>query len=139
METIGRIASRIGIRTSAIRYYESQGLLRSSRLPNGYRAYGEEALSALRFIRRAQTLGISLAETKELLRLSGQGRPPCGRVRELTRDHLHDIDRKIRELTALRAQLRRLLRRRPSSRRAGEVCPMIQRETPLEQAATQAV
>src|SRR5713101_7840434 len=118
METIGRIANRVGIRTSAIRYYESQGLLRCSRLPNGYRAYGDDALSTLRFIRRAQALGISLAEIKELLHLSGRGRQPCGRVRELTRDHLRDIDRKIRELTALRAQLQQLLSRKPSSRRA---------------------
>lgn len=139
METIGRVARRVGIRTSAIRYYESQGLLCPSRLANGYRTYGEEALSALRFIRRAQTLGISLAEIKELLRLSGQGSPPCGRVRELTRDHLRDIDLKIRELAALRSQLQQLLRRRPSSRRAGEVCPMIEREKPLERTATQAV
>jgi DNA-binding transcriptional MerR regulator len=139
METIGKIANRVGIRTSAIRYYEAQGLLPCSRLPNGYRAYGEEALPTLRFIRRAQSLGISLAEITELLRLSGRGRPPCGRVRELTRDHLRDIDRKIRELTALRAQLRQLLRRRPSPRRAGEVCPMIQRETPLDRSTTQAV
>jgi DNA-binding transcriptional MerR regulator len=129
MDTIGKVARRVGIRTSAIRYYESQGLLRSIRLANGYRAYGAEALSALRFIRRAQTLGISLAEIGELLRLSGQGRPPCGRVRELAREHLRDIDLKIRELALLRSQVQRLLRRRSSPARSGEVCPMIERES----------
>ena len=128
METIGKVARRLGIRSSALRYYESRGLLRSTRLANGYRVYGEDAESALRFIRRAQTLGIRLAEIKELLRLSGEGRQPCGRVRELAHDHLRDIDLKIRELIALRTQLQQLLRRRSSAPRAGEICSIIQCE-----------
>jgi DNA-binding transcriptional MerR regulator len=128
METIGKVARRLGVRTSAIRYYESRGLLRSTRLPNGYRIYEEEAVSTLGFIRRSQALGITLAEVKQLLRLAGQGRAPCGRVRELARDHLSEIDLKIRELTTLRSELQRLLRRRESRPRPGEVCPIIQRD-----------
>jgi DNA-binding transcriptional MerR regulator len=54
MLTIGKAAARAGLRPSAIRYYEARGLLRSDRLPNGYRAYDEEAIAALRFIRKAQ-------------------------------------------------------------------------------------
>jgi DNA-binding transcriptional MerR regulator len=128
MNTIGEIARQVGVRTSTLRYYESRGLLHSTRLPNGYRVYGEDALSVLRFIRRAQTLGITLNEIKYLLRLCGQGRPPCGRVRELARDHLRDIDSKIRELATLRTELQQLLRRRSSSPRIGEICPIIQRD-----------
>lgn len=130
MRKIGAVAREAGIRTSAIRYYESQGVLRPAyRLPNGYRVYGDDAVPSLRFVRRAQALGISLKEVKQLLRLAGKGRQPCGRVRELAREHLHDIDLKIRELTGLRSQLQKLLRRRPTSRREGEVCPIIQRES----------
>ncbi len=128
METIGKVARTLGLRTSALRYYEANGLVRSTRLANGYRVYGDDAVSTLRFIRRAQTLGIKLEEIKELLRLSGQGRQPCGRVRELARDHLREIDHKIRELTALRSQLQRIVRRRQSQPRAGEVCSIIQRD-----------
>lgn len=128
MLTVGAAARQAGIRASALRFYESRGILRPThRLPNGYRLYDEDAVSSLLFIRRAQGLGISLKEIKQLLRLAGDGRQPCGRVRELAREHLRDIDRKIRELTALRLQLRKLLRRRPTARRAGEVCPIIQR------------
>ena len=124
--TIGDVARRFDIRSSALRYYEARGLLRAARTGNGYRAYGEDAVAALRFIRRAQALGITLSEIKDLLRLSGQGRRPCPRVRELARDHLRDIDLKIRKLTALRSQLRHLLRRNPGAPRSDEICPMIQ-------------
>jgi MerR family transcriptional regulator, copper efflux regulator len=128
MLTIGALARQAGVRTSAVRYYESEGILRpAGRLANGYRVYGDEAVSSLRFLRRAQALGISLKEVKQLLRLAGDGRRPCGRVRELVREHLEDIELKIRELTALRSQLERLLRLKPARRRAGEVCPIIER------------
>ena len=71
MLTIGAVARRAGVRTSAIRYYETQGILQPAhRLPNGYRVYGEDAVSSLQFVRRAQTLGITLAEVKQLLRLA---------------------------------------------------------------------
>lgn len=127
MESIGKVARTLGIRSSALRYYEVNGLVRSARLPSGYRVYGEDAVSTLRFIRRAQRLGMSLAEIKELLSFSADGRQPCRRVRELARAHLREIDREMRELTTLRSQLRQLLRRKPSRPRAGEVCSLIQR------------
>lgn len=56
-----------------------------------------------------------------------RGKKPCPRVRELAREHLCDINAKMRELTALRSELQRLLRRKAVSHRHGEVCPMIQR------------
>lgn len=130
MLTIGALARQAGVRTSAVRYYESEGILRPAhRLPNGYRIYGDDAVSSLRFIRRAQALGISLTEVKQLLRLASDGLQPCGRVRELAREHLRDIELKIRELTGLRLRLQRLLRLKRSRRRADEVCPIIQRGT----------
>ena len=128
MNTIGAVARRVGIRTSAVRYYESQGILPPSRrLPNGYRVYEDDAVSSLRFIRRAQALGITLSEVKQLLRLAEQGKKPCPRVRELARQHLREVNAKMGELTALRSQLYRLLRSKAVSHRRGEVCPMIER------------
>ncbi len=126
MLTIGTLARRTGVRASAVRYYEARGLLKpAARLPNGYRIYGEEALRLLRFVRRAQALGITLEEVKQLLALSGQGRQPCPRVKELARQHLQDIELKIRELKLLRKQLRELLTRKPRRSRA-ELCPLIE-------------
>jgi MerR family mercuric resistance operon transcriptional regulator len=65
--TIGQLARRVGLRHSAIRYYEGQGILRSpSRSANGYRVYGPEAIILLQFIRRSKELGFSLDEVRQL-------------------------------------------------------------------------
>src|SRR2546426_1587827 len=118
MLTIGNVARRVGVRPSAVRYYEAQGILRpADRRSNGYRIYTEDAVSLLNFVRRAKTLGITLREVKRLLELSGQGRRPCPQVKELARSHLHEVDLKIRELKLLRKQLRVLLHRRPGRSR----------------------
>ena len=124
MLTIGKVAKRTGFSTSAIRYYERQGLLRPSRLLNGYRFYDEGAIKVLRFLRQAQTLGITLKEIKQLLELTDDGRRPCKAVRELARQHLADIEVKMRQLQSLRIELRNLLSRRVLVR-SDELCPLI--------------
>ena|SRR5262245_51927101 len=127
MLTIGKVARRVGIRPSAIRYYERQGMIRPTlRGANGYRIYTEDAVSLLNFVRRSQTLGITLREVKRLLELSAQGRRPCPQVKELARSHLHEVDLQIRELKLLRKQLRTLLHRKPGRSRGNELCPLIQ-------------
>jgi MerR family Zn(II)-responsive transcriptional regulator of zntA len=68
MLTIGQLAKRTGLRTSALRYYEEQGLLQpATRTDAGYRLYNESAEQTLRFISRAQRLGFSLSEIEQLL------------------------------------------------------------------------
>jgi DNA-binding transcriptional MerR regulator len=81
MLTIGKVAKRAGLSSSAIRYYERQGLLRPSRLLNGYRIYDEDAIKTLRLLVQAKTLGITLREIGQLLALAGQGRRPSKAVR----------------------------------------------------------
>jgi DNA-binding transcriptional MerR regulator len=124
MLTIGKAARDSGLSASAIRYYERRGLLRASRLPNGYRVYDEEAVRLLRFVRRAQSLGITLREIQQLLRLARNGRRPCRQARVLARRHLAGIERRIRELRSLRRQLRGLMSRRVPAR-SDELCPLI--------------
>jgi DNA-binding transcriptional MerR regulator len=66
--TIGELAARVGLRTSALRYYQDQGLLQPlGRTEAGYRVYGPESEMTLRFIQRAQRLGFSLADIRTLL------------------------------------------------------------------------
>jgi MerR family copper efflux transcriptional regulator len=66
--TIGQLAKRVGLRTSALRYYEEQGLLHhKDRTRSGYRLYDPEAEQILRFIKRAQRLGFSLSDIRTLL------------------------------------------------------------------------
>lgn len=67
--TIGQLAKKVGMRTSALRYYEEQGLLTPvSCTDSGYRLYDPEAENILRFIQRAQRLGFSLADIGLLLK-----------------------------------------------------------------------
>ncbi len=109
-----------------MRYYEAHGILPApSRLPNGYRVYGEHHVELLRFVRRAQSFGLTLKEIEQLVMLALHGKRACGRVRELAREHLKAIDRRIEQLELLRTQLRRMLRRR-AGRDSGAVCPLIE-------------
>ena len=128
MLTIGNVARRVGIRNSAVRYYEARGLLKpTARLPNGYRIYDEDAVGLLRFVRRAQALGITLKEVRKLLELSRRGQRPCREVKQLARRHLADLDLKIRELELLRKELQLLLRRKVRQSGRQSICPLIQR------------
>ena len=127
MLTIGHVARQVGIQPSAIRYYESHGIVKpASRRPTGYRVYTDDAVKLLLFVKRAQALGITLKEIKPLLNLAIQGRQPCKNVKELARNHLLDINNKIRELQTLRRTLRTLIRRKVYRPGANKVCPLIE-------------
>src|ERR671925_874630 len=94
---------------------------------NGYRTYSDEAVNLLLFVKRAQSLGITLKEIKSLLTLASQGQQPCSHVKQLARKHVREIDDKIRKLQALRDEFRTLLRRKARRPHENEVCPIIQR------------
>ena len=69
--TIGQLASASRVPPRTIRFYEAKRLLPSPRrAPSGYRLYGSDDLKRLRLIRRARSLGFSLTEVGELLRLA---------------------------------------------------------------------
>jgi len=128
MLTIGRLAQKVGVRPSALRYYEAEGIVRpTARRPNGYRIYTDDAVNLLLFVRRARALGITLKEIKPLVHLALQGQRPCTHVKQLARRHLREINQKIQELEALRQELRALLRRRAVRAQGNEVCPIIER------------
>jgi MerR family transcriptional regulator, copper efflux regulator len=128
MLTIGSVARRVGIRPSAIRYYERQGMLQPTvRAANGYRTYSDDAVKLLLFVKRAQSLGITLKEIKPLLNLATQGQQPCSHVKQLAQNHLREVDDKIRELQILRDELHTLLRRKAGRPHGNEVCPIIER------------
>src|SRR2546422_11776276 len=103
MLTIGRVARQVGVRASAIRYYEGQKILKPAvRGANGYRFYNDDAVKLLRFVRRAQALGITLKEIKPLLDVATRGQQPCTGAEKVARTHLRDINNKIRQLEMLR-------------------------------------
>lgn len=116
---IGELASRTGLATSALRYYEAVGLLTSaSRSESGYRLFGEESLGRLDFVRRAQALGLSVREIRELIDSHGAtAAEERGRLRHAVAHKLAETDRRLSELHALRGELEGLyvrLRRAPS-------------------------
>jgi len=104
---IVELARQAGLRTSALRYYEVAGLLPApERTDAGYRAYPPAALVRLSFIRRAQTLGLTVREIRELIgAFNGSGDLDWGRVRQVVGNKLAQADRRIAELRALRKEL----------------------------------
>jgi len=67
---IGQLAAQTGFSVRTIRFYEQSGLLPAPpRTEGGYRVYDQDAVARLRFVRSAQTLGLSLAEIAEVLRI----------------------------------------------------------------------
>lgn len=123
--SIGALAKNIGLRPSAVRYYERRGILpRPRRLPNGYRVYDEEALVYLRLLRQTQTLGITLKDAHELIRLLRCDQRPCEHVHELLANRLRNVEDTIRDLSLLRGKLRMALKETsPGKCPPTELCP----------------
>src|SRR5438132_7091362 len=101
--TIGTLTKRMGLRPSAVRYYQRRGILpRPQRLSNGYRFYDDDPLVYLRPLRQTQALGITLKGARELVRLLQSRKRPCERVHELVAKRLREVDATIRDLSLLR-------------------------------------
>jgi DNA-binding transcriptional MerR regulator len=110
MLTIGQLAKRVGLRTSTLRYYEEQGLLTpGERSESGYRLYAPEAEQTLRFIRRAQRLGFSLADIRILLQSREDGRLSNETVVAVAEARFVALERQLTEFLILRHELEWLL------------------------------
>jgi MerR family mercuric resistance operon transcriptional regulator len=107
--TIGRLARAVGVNLETIRYYERRGLLpKPPRSGSGYRLFPMEAKRRLRFIRRAQELGFSLGEIRELLSLRVAPTAKSADVRRQAQAKITDIEAKIRSLQSMKKALREL-------------------------------
>jgi MerR family transcriptional regulator, copper efflux regulator len=103
---IGEVAKQTGIGIETLRFYERSGLLdRPARTEGGYRLYDEEALLTLEFIKRAQTLGFTLDEIKQIIAESRAGHSPCAEVREIVRERLQELDERMRQMRKYRNAL----------------------------------
>lgn len=109
--SIGQLGRATGTAVETVRYYEKIGLLApASRTAGNYRSYGRPEVDRLSFIRRARNLGFSLDQVRTLLGLADDCDRPCGEVDQLTRTQLEQVERKIRDLEALRLELSGLIR-----------------------------
>lgn len=103
---IGEVARKIGVATSAIRFYEESGLLpEPNRTSSGYREYDPSVIDRLSFIRAGQAVGLTLAELREVLGIRDRGEAPCGHVAGLIDLRIGEIDQRIKDLRRLRHDL----------------------------------
>jgi MerR family transcriptional regulator, copper efflux regulator len=122
---IGEVAERGRVNLQTIRYYEREGLLpEAPRLPSGYRMFSNDTVRRVRFIKRAQELGFTLAEIKELLSLRVDKRRSQADVRRLAKLKIADIDAKVRMLQRMRSVLERLTEQCSGKGPASE-CPIL--------------
>ncbi len=100
---IGEIARRTGVPPGTIRFYERHELIAAApRSASGCRLYPKRTIDEIAFIKRAQRIGFSLDEIREILKLGRGGRMPCSRVVAACEAHLLEIDRRMAELRAFR-------------------------------------
>jgi MerR family mercuric resistance operon transcriptional regulator len=122
---IGEVAGRAGVNVQTLRFYERRGLLpEPPRRASGYREYAPESVRRVRFIKRAQELGFTLAEVEELLRLREDPRIPCREVRATAETKIADIEEKMRRLPAMRAALAALVESCAANRE--HHCPLLE-------------
>ena len=101
--TIGKLAKQTEVTIETVRHYQRIGLLAEPEKPDsGYRHYPADAITNIRFIKRAQQAGFTLKEIATLLSLDGSH---CADVRQLAELKCQQIDQHIKSLTALRQAL----------------------------------
>lgn len=109
---IGDLAAAAGVTVKAVRYYESQGLLKPRRESNGYRAYEAEDVLIVREVKALLSLGLTAEQTYpfiECLRAGNDRADVCPASLTAYRIRIAEVDQRIAELTALRGRLTGLL------------------------------
>lgn len=121
--TIGQIATEAGVHVETVRYYQRIGLIAEPPRPTGgVRRYDLVVIQRLRFVKRAQELGFSLDEVRQLLTLDdGQS---CGETRQLAEHKLAVIEHRLSDLTRMRKTLKSLVAECESGKRPRS-CPII--------------
>ncbi|WP_414563470.1 MULTISPECIES: heavy metal-responsive transcriptional regulator [unclassified Anabaena] len=128
---IGQVTNLSGISIRTIRYYESVGLIASlGRTEGGFRQFSTNVLTRLAFIKRAQNLGLSLEEIRDILQVYDQGQPPCGDIKEKLEEKLLQIDHQINQLFTLRSEIGELLSgwKNTHGKQEDTICPIIQKD-----------
>ena len=122
--TVGRTARLAEVGIPTMRFYERAGLLpKPTRTASNYRLYRDEAVTRIRFIRRAQQLGFTLKEIKDLLELRVSRRTSCAEVRSRAEAKIADIESRIRSLRQMRRALGKLAHE--CETQSGGDCPLL--------------
>lgn len=122
----GELASEAQVNPETLRYYEREGLLpQPKRSESGYRLYQADDVKRVQFIKRAQDLGFSLKEIKDLLALKFSESQSAAAVKALAKQKIEAIDQKIADLTSIRQALGELYEACSGSGSVAH-CPIIQ-------------
>lgn len=127
--TVSQLARAAGVGTETVRHYEEIGLLAAAARSNsGYRLFPPESVSRLSFIRQAKSLGFTLPEIAELLKLSDQRQSDSAtdmlRLREAATAKMADIESRMAELQKVREGLKQLVASCPGQGRLA-ACPIL--------------
>lgn len=123
---IGEVAQRAGVNIQTLRYYERRGLLPTAeRRASGYREYGPDTVSLVRFIKGAQELGFALREVGELIELRENRARSHAEARALATAKIADIRRRMRRLAAMKRVLEELVEVCRTAG-TGRDCPIIE-------------
>ena len=106
---IGDVAAHAGLPAKTIRYYEDIGLVQPLRSANGYRTFQQSDVHKLAFLGRARALGFTIEDCRSLLKLYADTDRASAEVKQIAQEHLKRIDRKITELSEMRATLGHLV------------------------------
>ncbi len=107
---IGEAARASGVKVPTVRYYEQIGLLETpDRSTGNRRLYGKPDIARLAFIRHARELGFDLSDIRRLLFLQDKPNHSCAEADQLAKEHMIAVDRRIKSLVALKAELQRMV------------------------------
>ena len=129
---VADLARETGVTPATIRYYSRTGLLQPGRDPNNdYRYFSPADVKRVQFIRKAQELGLKIAEIKSIFDSVEQGKAPCGKVENLVRQRLGAISRQIDELRKTRDRITAAIREWDENSdlydEDAHFCPLIER------------
>ena len=126
MLTIGKLASRTGMSTNALRFYERERLVvPASKSASGYRLYDDVAIARVHFIQHAQQCGFTLSEINELLTLRASTDACCDDVRRMVVEKKLQLEAKIRSMKFMSTALDALIANCPEHGRPIEDCPIL--------------
>jgi MerR family mercuric resistance operon transcriptional regulator len=107
--TIGKLAEQAGVGVETVRFYERKGLVKKpAKRESGFRTYGPEEVTRIRFIKRAQELGFTLREVKDLVDLQSKKKMTGGQMQKKADEKITEIRQKILDLKKMETSLRQL-------------------------------
>ncbi|WP_330204426.1 heavy metal-responsive transcriptional regulator [Cyanobacterium sp. Dongsha4] len=129
---IGEIAKQTKVSVGTLRYYEILKLLQPiERGENGYRYYQQDAVKVVQFIKKAQSLGFSLEEIRQIIEVRNYGKPPCELVQNLLDNKIEELKTQIKQMTSFQAELEKYRENwrindiNVDDQKTKEICPLI--------------